>query len=50
MNTETREMTALVVGMTAALVVLPACFVSPLLVLGSGAVMIASLPFMPTNR
>lgn len=49
MSTETREMTALIVGGTAAILVLPACFVSPLLVLGSAAVMTASLPFWPTN-
>lgn len=50
MSPTTRESVAFTVGMTAALVVLPACFVSPALVLGAGAVMMASLPFMPTNR
>jgi hypothetical protein len=49
MSTETREMTALIVGGTAACLVLPACFFSPLLVLGSAAVAAASLPFWP-NR
>jgi hypothetical protein len=50
MSTETREMTALIVGGTAAIMILPACFFSPLLVLGSAAVTAASLPFWPSNR
>jgi len=50
MNTETREMTALLVGGTAAILLLPACFISPALVLGTAAVTAVSLPFWPSNR
>jgi hypothetical protein len=50
MTKDTREMAALIIGSTAAIMVLPACFFSPLLVLGSAAVMTASLPFWPSNR
>jgi len=50
MTKETRELTALLVGGTAAILVLPACFISPVLVLGTAAVTAVSLPFWPSNR
>jgi hypothetical protein len=37
---------ALVIGGTAAILVVPACFISPILLLGSSLVMIVSVPFM----
>jgi hypothetical protein len=41
-----RQTAAIITGGIAGTLLLPACFVSPILVLGCAAVMCASLPFM----
>jgi hypothetical protein len=50
MSTDTRETVAFFVGATAAVLMLPACFVSPALVLGTATVAGVSLFFKGSNR
>ena len=44
-----RQMVAIVTGGIAGIVILPACAISPVLVLGCAAVMAVSIPFMERN-
>lgn len=45
----TRETLAMATGTAAGLIILPACMISPPLVLACGLAMAISLPFWPSN-